>query len=444
MKHPLHFLAAAVLFCIASCIKVEIPTLHPHSSGPDTTTTVTLTITSISPTHGAGGTTITIAGTGFSATGANDIVNINGQAATVISAGANSLVVTIPVKAGTGPVTITVASNSATGPVLTYDFAYVVSTYAGGTAGFADGNLLSAQFKHPTGICIDPSGNLYISDGGNYKIRKIAASGVVSTLAGSTQGYIDGTPGSAQFEQPMGLCMSSTGTLYIVDQGAQAIRSLSTPGGVTTVSGGGEGYVSGSISTAEFDNPAGICMNAAGTLFVADASNSLIRGISATKVFDIAGNPNQTGSADGSGTQAQFNDPFGICTDGNGNFYVADTYGQKIRKVTGAGVVTTIAGSDAEGAADGTGAAASFFQPVGICIDAAGNLYVADTQNHLIRKIATDGTVTTIAGTGSAGNADGVGTAASFNTPFGICVDAQGTLYVADTYNNIIRKLIQQ
>jgi sugar lactone lactonase YvrE len=178
-------------------------------------------------------------------------------------------------------------------------------------------------------------------------------------------------------------------------------------------------------------------------LYVTDASNSLIRDIYAGMVGNIAGSPCQSGYTDGIGTQAYFSDPYGLCTDGQGTLYVADTYSQMIRKVVAQySEVTTIAGKNTrEGAKDGPGNVASFFQPGGICVDANGNLYIADTQNPLIRMITPNGTVSTIAGTGNPGSGNGIGTAASFNQPFGICINTQGVLYVADTYNNQIRQL---
>ena len=437
MKIKSIFLATAVACYLLSCTKSKDVATVDNNDVP-------LTISSISPAHGAGGTNITIYGTGFSTTSTNDTVKINGKITTIVSAKNDSLIVTIPIKAGTGSISLTVGGKTVIGPELKYDTVYAVTTYAGSTAGATDGAALNAQFKKPTGICSDAAGNLYISDCGNYKIRKISSTGIVSTLAGSTQGFVDGSAATAQFKQPMGICRDGQGTLYIVDQTAHAIRQFTASGGVTTITGGTDGYAAGTVAATKFSYPAGICLNATGVIYVTDAGNSLLRSITGGWVYNVAGSPCQTGSSDGTGSQAQFNDPMGVCTDGQGNFYLADTYGQKIRKVAPGSVVTTIAGSDAQGHTDGTGAAAKFFQPSAICIDASGTLYVADTYNHLIRKITPAGVVTTIAGSGSSGNADGIGVTASFNTPFGICIDAQGVLYVADSYNNTIRKIVQQ
>jgi sugar lactone lactonase YvrE len=440
MKKPLIYAVFSACF-FSACIKSSIPIPPPVG----TSSSGTLTISSISPVHGAGGTTITVYGTGFSGISANDVVTINGKSAQVISASADSLVVTIPVQAGTGAVSLSIGNRSVTGPILTYDVVYMVSTLAGGAKGFADGTGSGAQFYQPSGICVDAGGNLYVSDAANYKIREVTPAGVVSTIAGSTKGFQDGSALTAQFDQPFGICVNAQGTLYIADYWAHAIRQYTAAGGVTTITGGTMGYVNASVATAEFNNPAGICTDATGAIYVADAGNSIIRGIYGGYTYLIAGDPCYSGTTDGTGMGAFFSDPYGLCTDGNGTFYVADTYTQTIRKVTSGGVVTTIAGRALrEGTQDGPGDKATFFQPSAICVDANGNLYVADTQNHLIRMVTPDGVVSTIAGTANPGHADGIGTAASFNQPFGICINAQGVIYVADTYNNTIRKIVQQ
>jgi len=177
---------------------------------------------------------------------------------------------------------------------------------------------------------------------------------------------------------------------------------------------------------------------------VADQSNSTIRKItSAGVVTTFAGTAGVFGSADGTGAAASFNYPFGIAVDASGNVYVADQNNSAIRKITSAGVVTTFAGTaGVSGSADGTGTAASFNYPLGIAVDASGNVYVADQNNSTIRKITSAGVVTTFAGTaGVSGSADGTGAAASFYYPTGIAVDASGNVYVADTYNSTIRKI---
>lgn len=430
MKKALPAIAILSLF-VSSCIRTSIPIPPPPHTGT-TGADSSLTITGVSATTGAGGSNITIYGTGFSTTLTGDQVTINGKTATVVSAAADSLVVAIPVKAGTGIVAVTVGSTTATGPVLTYKAVWVVTTFAGSTKGAADGMGTGAQFNQPMGICSDAAGNLYVTDAGNFELRKITASGTVSTLATNAEGW--------------GICVNKQGTLYFCDYWDHTIRQYTAAGGVTVITGGTQGYMGGLVSQSEFNNPAGICTDSTGMLYVTDASNSLVRDIYSGMVGNIAGNPCQTGYTDGIGTQAMFSDPYGLCTDGRGTLYVADTYSQRICKLVAQySEVTTVAGSHLrQGTKDGPGNVASFFQPGGVCIDANGNLYVADTQNHLIRMIAPDGTVSTIAGSGNRGDADGIGAAASFDQPFGICVNAQGVVYVADSWNNKIKQLVAQ
>ncbi|HEV2483585.1 MAG TPA: IPT/TIG domain-containing protein [Puia sp.] len=430
MKKALSAVTVLAIF-VSSCIRTYIPIPPPPHTG-STTPDSALTITGLSATTGAGGSNITIYGTGFSTTLADDQVTINGKTATVVSAAADSLVITIPVKAGTGIVGVTVGSTTATGPALTYKAAWVVTTFAGSTKGTADGSGTGAQFFQPMGICSDAAGNLYVTDAGNNELRKITTAGVVSTLAANAAGW--------------GICIGKQGTLYFCDPWDNCIRQYTTAGGVTTITGGAQGYYGGPVSQAQFNFPAGICTDSTGVLYVSDAGNSIIRDIYAGAAGNIAGNPCNSGYTDGIGTQAMFSDPYGLCTDGQGTLYIADTYSQRICKLVAQySQVTTIAGSHLrEGTRDGAGNVASFFQPGGVCVDINGNLYVADTQNHLIRMITPDGTVSTIAGTGNPGDADGIGTAASFNQPFGICINSQGVLYVADSYNNKIRQLVAQ
>lgn len=434
---------------ISSCEKggddTQTPddTTNPPTNNPTPPATNTVSITSITPTHGAGGTNITIVGSGFSTTAASNLVKINGKTATVVSAKTDSIVVTIPIKAGSGDITLTSGDKTVTGPALKYDTVYVVSTVAGSTMGFADGNLSNAQFYRPHGMCTDAAGNVYIADRGNCRIRKISTTGDVSTIVGTTSGFTDGPAATAQLKSPFAVARDAQGTFYITDYSAHAIRKYTDAGGLVTISGGTMGYAAGTLATSLFNYPTGVCVNSSNKVYFLDASNVLVRSVNGNNIDNIAGNPCQSGGTDGWNTGARFDNPFGLCSDG-ANLYVADTYGQKIRKVTPTGDVTTIAGSYIQGKKDGVGTEATFLFPSAVCVDASGNLYVADTDNQNIRKITPAGVVTTIAGTGNKGSADGIGTAASFNQPYGICIDAQGNIYVADTFNNRIRKIVQQ
>jgi sugar lactone lactonase YvrE len=226
------------------------------------------------------------------------------------------------------------------------------------------------------------------------------------------------------------------------------IRKVSPAGAVVTLAGSpgiaGEGSLDGTGPAASFYSPHGIAVDGAGNIYVADSANSTIRKVTqAGVVTTLAGAAGQNGSADGTGSAARFTVPYAIATDASGNIFVADSFADTIRKVTPAGVVTTIAGlALTSGSTDGAGAAARFNFPTGIAVDSAGNAYVADTYNQTIRKISPAGDVTTLAGTpGASGSADGIGAAARFHNPCGAATDTWGNVYVADCGNNMIRKV---
>lgn len=272
-----------------------------------------------------------------------------------------------------------------------------VELFAGtGDAGYADGSAKDAMFNGPFGMCIDSEGNLYIADIGNNCIRKIDSDGIVTTFAGSVNsGYVDGAKEEALFYQPTGVCTDNNGNFYIADFLNHYIRKIDAQGNVTTIAGNGE-----------------------------------------------------PGFKDGTGAEAQFNYPRGIVVDSKGSLYVGDSWNHRIRKITPAGVVTTFAGYNEEIGTesrgtlkDGNGEQARFGTPCGLAIDKDDNIYVTDALNHAARKIDTQGNVTTIAGNGTAGYNDGNADESLLNTPTEICVTSNGTVYIADTYSNRIRKV---
>ena len=339
----------------------------------------------------------------------------------------------------------------------------VVTTLAGsGAAGNADGTGLAATFNQPHGLAIDSSGtNLYVATVTGNNIRRIViATGVVTTLAGSTTGVAgnaDGTGTAATFNRPIGLAIDSSSTnLYVATRGGENIRKIVIATGVvTTLAGsttGASGNVDGTGTAALFNAPGGLAIDSSGTnLYVADGFNNTIRQIviATGVVTTFLGSPRVKGMADGTGSAATFNHPKGVAHDSAGNVYVADGFNNTIRKITPAGVVTTLAGSTtgAAGNADGTGTAATFNRPMGLAIDSSGtNLYVAARSGNNIRKIVlSSAAVSTLAGstTGASGNADGTGTAALFNGPKGLAIDSSGTnLYVAARGGNNIRKIV--
>lgn len=265
----------------------------------------------------------------------------------------------------------------------------VVSTLAGtGAPGSADGAGTAAQFSFPAGLAVDLGGNVYLSDTVNHTIRKIAPDGVVTTLAGSTTpGSADGTGTAAQFNYPAGMAVDASGHIYVADSGNHMIRKISPDGVVTTVAGSTTfGSADGNGAAAQFNNPLGLDVSTSGDLYVTDYGNSVIRRITpAGDVTTLAGSGVQ-GFADGTAATAEFNGMAGISVDANGYVYVAEFGNQVIRKVTPAGDVTTLAGSGTPGSADGIGTAAQFNYPFDVQVDAGGNLYVA--SGNAIRKIA--------------------------------------------------------
>jgi sugar lactone lactonase YvrE len=321
-----------------------------------------------------------------------------------------------------------------------------VTTFAGsGEQGSANGTGGASSFFEPKGMAFDASGNLYVADDYNNEIRKITPGGVVGVFAGTgIAGSDDGPADKSSFQYPTGIAIDASGNMYVADDGNNLIRKITPGGEVSTLAGSGSsGSDDGVGKQASFFRPLGVAVDASGNVYVADYQNCLIRKIDPNGVVTtLAGNKN-IGAANGTGTNASFNFPAGVATDKNGNVYVADANGCLIRKINAAGVVTTLAGSGMPGKDDGVGVSASFFAPQGITVDKAGNIYVADGGNDLIRKITPDGVVTTIAGSGTPGFSNGTGISTSFKGPDALIVDASGnSLYIADTFNNLIRKIV--
>ena len=251
---------------------------------------------------------------------------------------------------------------------------------------------------------------------------------------------------AAGFAAPTGGALDGDGNLYVTDSNNHTIRKVTPAGVVTTLAGtaGSYGSTDGTGADARFQNPYGVAVDGDGNLYVTERENHTIRKVTpAGVVTTFAGSAGSYGSTDGTGAAARFWQPRGVAVDGDGNVYVADTANHTIRKITPAGVVTTLAGTAGSyGSTDGTGAAASFNSPWGMAVDGDGNLFVADTSNHAIRKVTPAGEVTTLAGSaGSSGSADGTGAAASFSQPAGVAVDGDGNLFVTDASNRTIRKV---
>lgn len=340
-----------------------------------------------------------------------------------------------------------VGSASSSGAILTVNSGAVISSWVGtpGFPGILDGSLAGAGFNAPPSLALDLAGNVYVADQGNSLIRKVTPAGVATTIAGmaGARGTLDGQSTSARFNGPGAVAVDSVGMVYVADTLNHTVRVITTAGAVTTLAGGAgaSGYNDAAGLTARFSQPSGIAVDFSGTVFVADKGNHVIRRISGGVVSTFAGQAGTPGLQDGTGAAARFRSPAGLAVDQAGNIYVADSGNNIIRRITSGGVVTTVAGSPTgtAGSANGAAASALFNRPLGVAVDNVANVYVADASNHLIRKISSSGDVTTVAGS-VVGSQDGVSSAARFNSPSSVVVDATGNLFIADTGNHVIRR----
>lgn len=323
-----------------------------------------------------------------------------------------------------------------------------VSSFAGSYLSYGSVNGLgaAAKFRLPYGIAIDPDNNLYVSDVSLSNIRKITPQGLVTSFVGSlpnssiTEQLFDGTNEAANFFSPQGLLFNTDGNLYIADTKNDAIRKATPEGIVTTVAGShrGSGIQDGIGNAASYKLPTGILVNSDGILFVADATNNQIRKIGLDGMVSVYAGSGIIGNTDGAVATARFSNPTNIALDANGNMFVVDKDNHKIRKITPAGIVSTFAGSGVPGFADGVGTAAQFRNPYGIAIDPNGNIFVTDASNYKIRKITPTGVVSTYAGS-AIGHDDGTLATAKFSSLACLTFDKNGIMYVTDSYR--IRKI---
>ena len=267
----------------------------------------------------------------------------------------------------------------------------VVSTLAGsGSAGSANGTGTAASFFEPEGLAVDSSGNVYVADYGNQLIRKITPGGVVSTFAGQAgvTGATNATGTAATFNYPSGVAVDGSGNLYVSDRDGYLIRMI-TPGGVvSTLAGSGSaGYANGTGTAAWFNLPSGIRLDGSGNLYVADSNNERIRIVTPGGVVSNFAGSGGTGFTNGAASVATFNALNDVAVDSSGNVYATDSNNYVVRKITQGGVVSTYAGTGSAGSANGAGTAASFNTPAGVAVDSSGNVYVTDFFNNLVRKI---------------------------------------------------------
>lgn len=423
------------IFLYTGCSKGDSSPNPPAPPAP--------TIASFSPMAAAAGEQVIITGTSFSTTASSNTVKFNGTTAIVSAATNTQLTVIVPAGTTTGRIAVTVNGQTATSAA---DFVLLgmVTTHAGsGIQGFTDGTGTAAQFGHAPDLVVDAAGNIYVADASNsFSVRKITPAGVVTTVAGNgVSGFADGTGTAASFSTLLGIATDVTGNIYVADLGNNRIRKISSAAVVSTIGGSGvPGYADGSAATSQFFLPMGVAADNSGNVYVADAGNNRIRKISGGVVTTVAGD-GVAGFADGPAAAARFNNPMKIKIDANGNLIVLDQNNNRVRKISTTGTVTTIAGSGVAGFADGPAAIAQFNSPAGLAIDQAGNIYVGDQANQRIRKIALDGTVTTVAGNGIAGFQDGNTSVAKFNWPNGLDITSTGIIYVADNQNFRIRKI---
>ena len=325
---------------------------------------------------------------------------------------------------------------------------YSVTTFAGtsNVAGGVDGT--PGTFNSPYGLAVDAARNVVVADTINNTVRRITPGRVVSTVAGTLgqPGFLDATGAAARFNFPVGVAADGAGNVLVADARTFTIRRVSAVGVVATFAGAGlqAGTADGPAASARFLLPYGVAVDAAGTIYVAEGGSHVIRRVSAAGVVTtLAGTAGAAGFADGAGAAARFNVPWGIAVDAAGTVYVADSENHVIRRISAAGVVSTLAGQNGvTGYADGAGAVARFQQPRGLAVDAGGNLFVADHGNHTVRRISAAGAVETIAGSpGITGDADSVGAAARFYYPAAVAVDGNA-VYIADSGNNLIRRAV--
>ncbi|MBV8845553.1 MAG: SMP-30/gluconolactonase/LRE family protein, partial [Bryobacterales bacterium] len=328
-----------------------------------------------------------------------------------------------------------------------------ITTFAGnGSVGFSgDGNSATgAQINRPSSVVVDSSGNVVFTDSLNYRIRKITTSGTISTVVGNGITSYSGDGGAAQnalLSAPAGVAVAPGGIVYIADTNNQRIRMIAANGTISTVAGNGTPGFSGdggAAASAQLSFPSGLAIDNAGNIYFSDTASQRVRKISGGNISTVAGNGNSGYAGDGGlATNAQLNSPIGLALDGAGNLYIADFSNQVVRKVTPGGGISTLAGTGIAGYAgdNGQAAQAQLNGPAGVTVDSSGNVYIADSGNHVIREVTPNGTITTVAGNGFAATSGdgGPATSASLAIPASVVIDQQGNLFIVDASANRVR-----
>jgi uncharacterized protein (TIGR03437 family) len=406
-------------------------------------------INGISPSSGTKGTVVTISGTGFTSHLESLTVLLNGKEVVVVAANETSIQFEVPPKIGSGLVAVDVHGKSASGPWFTFVYTITVSTVSGqpGIAGFADGNASVAKFNNPRGLTIDSQGNLYVADELNHRIRRVSPGGTVITFAGmGLPGHADGVPGIALFNHPFDIDLDAiNGYFYVADKFNHCVRRISLTGDVTTAVGipGSPGYVDAPGLAARLNNPTGIALEGELlNMYIADGGNHCIRKYDQFGVVTTFAGSTVDGQQDGIGAGAKFSMPFDIAWDSSGYLFVSDKVNNNIRRIKKSSVdVITVAGVGSAGFLDGPSSLALFSAPEGVC-SWFNEVLVCDSPNERIRKISPAKNVTTLAGDGNSGFADGSGAQAKLNSPGGIVRNTDGDYFISDTGNNCIRKMV--
>ncbi len=381
------------------------------------------------------------------ASSATAIATVNGAGlVTGLAAGVATISYAVATSCGTVYATLLFTVGSVTGST------YNISTIAGtGVAGYnGEGAVASVNLNYPYAAVKDAAGNMYIADQVNHRVRKITAAGVVSTIAGNGGAGFSGDGGAATaaaLNIPTGVLVDASGNVYITDCYNGRIRKVSTTGIITTVVGGGTGVDGSAATAANLYRPTSICFDASGNMYIAETGNHKVRKINTSGIISTFAGTGVSGfNGDGAGAATkQLSSPICVIADGSGNVYISDLGNNLVRKVTTAGAISTIAGTGTAGYSGDGGAAtaARIHSPYGIAMDASGNIYICDFDNYGIRKVSAAGIITTFAGNASYGYSGdgGWATAANLSRPTGVSVDAAGNVYVADQYNHRIRKI---
>jgi len=421
------------------------------------------TITSLSNTEGDYNATIIITGTNFSSAVADNQVFFNGKAATVTAATATQLTVTVPQDAGNGNVTVKVGANTASGPTFTYLGVLAISSLnvnhgpcttsviIQGT-GFSPVSAKNQIFFNGKAATITAAtstqltttvplsagtGNISVSvDNGSQlpgPVFTYELSYVSILLAGNNQnGVVNGLGSAATLDSPNGIAIDNTGNMYLPESTSQLVRKITPQGLVSSYAGLASSSVNnGTVAPLSLRYPTAVAVDASGNLYIADGQLNWIQKITPTGVVTVLAGTGAPGANNGLGNAASFQYPAGLAVDALGNVYVADSDNNLIRKITPQGVVSTLAGSGSEGSSDGTGTAASFYRPIGIAVDTKGNLYVTDNNNYSVRKITPDGVVTTLAKN-------------AFNISTGIVADAAGNVYIVNVTGSVAQGQIDK